>query len=86
MSTRSERTGMYSGRREVELFKRITLYRAIAMQARGLRLGRVPRTALQVLREDYGLNYRTAAAALPAVARLVEEQRAIVAEHETPAS
>ena len=69
---------------KVELYKRSVLYTALVMQARGLRIGRVPRTALQVLARDYGLTFRTAKAALPAAAKLVLDQQAIVQELETP--
>lgn len=75
---------VYDNPEAIELFKRKTLYAAIRMQALGFRFGRLPRTALQVLRDDYGLNYRNAKAALPAVERLVLDQIAVVRELKNP--
>lgn len=80
----SQEVQIYDNKETIELFKRRVLYTAIRMQARGLRFGPLPRTALQVLREDYGLNYRNAKAALPAVERLVLDQIAVVKELENP--
>lgn len=77
-----QKAEVYDTPEKIELFKRRTLAIAIRMQARGVTFGRLPRTALQVLRADYDLNYRTARAAIPAVTQLVRDQEALVAELE----
>lgn len=74
---------------QIELFKLLLMERALKWQATGRRLtdftGPLPkgRTPLQILKKDYGIECRTAASALPAIRRLIVQQRIKVEDERT---